>query len=115
MKTLDIVEFLLVFALMSVCATALALTDPTRPYDYREEPEFIEIEVPEESTEWHLNGIRIRGDIRSAILNGKTIREGETIGNARVLTINPTSIVLEEGDKHLVIKLLDTRVKKPVK
>ena len=43
------------------------------------------------------------------------IREGETIENARVLAINPTSVVLEEGDRRLVVRMLDARVKKPVK
>jgi len=115
MRSLDILEYLLVLVLMCAYASAWALTDPTRPYGYGEKPEFVEVEIPEESTEWHLNGIRIVGENRRAILNGMMVREGEMVENARVLTINQTSIVLEQGDKHLVIKMLDTKVKKPAR
>ncbi len=115
MRNTDFIEFVFVLALLGACASAWALTDPTRPYNFRVEPEFVEIEVPEESTDWRLNGIRIDGDKRSAILNGVMIREGEMIENARVLTINPSSVVIEQGDQHLVIKLLDTKVKKPAR
>ncbi|MCG8324645.1 MAG: general secretion pathway protein GspB [Thiotrichales bacterium] len=108
-------EYLLVLALMSVCVSAWSLTDPTRPYGYVEVPEFVEVVIPEESTEWILSGIRIYGDDRQAILNGVPVREGEMIENAKVLTINETSVVVEEGDRHLVVKLLDTRVKKPAR
>lgn len=113
MDVLDLAEFIIVLALLTFCASVWALNDPTQPYNYMKAPEFVEIEIPEESTEWKLNGIMIDGVNKSAILNGKRIREGEMIGNARVLTINKTSIVLEEGDRHLVVRLLDTRVKKP--
>lgn len=115
MRSLDVLACLLLPALMCVCISVRALTDPTRPYGYGEKPEFVEVEIPEESTDWHLNGIRIEGENRRAILNGMMVREGEMIEKARVLTINQTSIVLEQGDKHLVIKMLDAKVKKPAR
>ena len=108
-------EPFLVFVLLSIYASAFAVSDPTRPYEFIDEPEFIEIDVEEDSVDWRLKGIRIVGDKRTAILNGMIIREGETIENAKVLTINSTSVVLQSGSQHLVIKMLDASVKKPVK
>lgn len=101
--------------LSSLNFQVMAATDPTRPYDYAEKPEIIEVEIPEESTDWQLNGVRIYGDSRSAILNGTMIREGESIGNARVLEIKPTSVVLEQGDKHLVVRMLELKIKQPAR
>lgn len=101
--------------LLSLCMSAGAATDPTRPFGYGEKPEVIEVEVPEESTEWHLNGVRIYGDSRSAILNGSMIREGDNIENATVLEINPTFVVLEQGDRRLVVRMLELNIKQPAR
>ena len=71
------------------------------------------MEVAEESTDWHLNGIRIYGESRTAILNGSMIREGEMIEDAKVIEIQPTSVLLEQGDKHLIVRMLELKIKKP--
>ncbi len=115
MKLLNSELLIVSVCLSAMCNLVYAVTDPTRPYNFVEIPEFIEVEVPEESTDWQLSGIRIHGDKRSAILNGRMIREGEILENATVLKIQPTSVVLESGDKHLVVKMHEIKVKQPSK
>lgn len=104
--------FITVIVLIFCSSTSWALNDPTRPYKYQEEPEIIEVEVPVGSEEWHLNGIQIRGEHRSAIINGSYLKEGDSVGSAMVKNIFPAYVVLESGNQRLKIHLLELEVKK---
>lgn len=99
-------------SLMLGSGGAWSLNDPTRPFAYQAEPEVIEVEVPSNSEEWKLNGIQIRGDKRSAIINGNYVKEGEYLGSALVKAIHPAYVVLESGNQRLKIHLLELKVKK---
>jgi MSHA biogenesis protein MshK len=63
---------------------------------------------------FHLNAIRIARDQRSASINGKTVRVGERIGSARVVSIQASSVTLQRGGKMMTISLLPFSVKNPV-
>ncbi len=91
-------------------------TDPTRPYQHQdiETFEIEQIYIPNKKVQWRLSGIRLRGDLRTAILNGKLIKEGDDIGAAKVMEIRPREVVLLHEEKHLIVKLLYPDIKRPV-
>lgn len=45
------------------------------------------------------------GGRRLAVIDGKTLRQGERIGNAIVEMIRPTEVVLRRGNKRVTLKL----------
>lgn len=111
----------LFFILSLLPAMVLAnteLPDPTRPATYIVEdiePVFFdEIDV-KEKINWKLSAIRISSEDRTAILNGKLVRAGDDIGPAKVLEINPLSIVIDHDERKLIVRLYNTSVIKDYK
>jgi len=49
------------------------------------------------------------GGRRLAVIDGKTLRQGERIGNAVVEIIRPTEVVLRRGNKRVTLKLFRPR------
>ena len=92
------------------------LPDPTRPYQHQdiETFEIEQIYIPNKKVQWRLSGIRLRGDLRTAILNGKLVKEGDDLGVAKVMEIRPREVVLLHEDKNLIVKLLYPDIKRPV-
>ena len=97
--------------LVSSGGYAEALPDPTRPYGYGSE---IAVEqIPHEKIQWQLSGIRITENKRSAILNGRLVKEGDKLDGAVVMEIKPSEVTLQQQDKRLVVKLLLSNIKQP--
>ena len=96
----------------SLTCTALAATlpDPTRPYGYSQAVE-VSYPQPGSRVEWVLNGIRLRDQDRTAIVNGKIVREGDEIDNATVVEIGETEVVLAHDHRRIVVRLLASNVK----
>jgi len=94
------------------------LIDPTRPATYVAEdltPKiYEEINVKGEFN-WTLSAIRISKNDRTAILNGKLVRAGDEFGSAKVIEINPLSIVIDHENKKLIVRLFNTKVIKDYK
>lgn len=91
---------------------AAALPDPTRPYQYET---LVQVEqAPGEEVQWRLNGVRIYANKRSAILNGKLVKEGDKLDGAVVMEIKPTQVTLQQNDKRLVVRMLISDIKQPV-
>ena len=94
------------------------LPDPTRPATYVEvstEPVFVEeIEVKEKMI-WKLSAIRISSADRTAIVNGKLVRVGDDIGPAKIIEINPVSVILDHEDRKLIVRLFNNQVVKDYK
>lgn len=110
MKSLLVISTYLL--LVSSGGFAEALPDPTRPYRYGAE---IAVEqIPHEKLQWQLSGIRINKDKRSAILNGKLVKEGDKLDGVVVMEIKASEVTLQQQDKRLVVKLLLSNIKKPV-
>lgn len=94
------------------------LPDPTRPATYvveSLEPVFFEEINVTEKINWKLSAIRISDKDRTAILNGKLVRAGDDIGPAKVLEINPLSVVIEHEERKLIVRLYNTKVIKQYK
>lgn len=100
-------------ALMNAEPTAAqALPDPTRPYGFGSVVEIQQSFIADKKPEWRLSGIRINDKQRSAILNGRLVREGTDLGMATVVEIRPTELVLSQDHKQVVIKLLLSDIKR---
>ncbi len=94
------------------------LPDPTRPATHinnNAEPVFFEEVNFVEKINWKLSAIRISDADKTAILNGKLVREGDAIGPAKVLEINPLSIVIDHEERKLIVRLYNTKVIKKYK
>lgn len=55
-----------------------------------------------------LQGIMSRDHGRQAIVNGQTVEEGDTVGNARVITIEESHIWVLQDGKRIKIALRPT-------
>ena len=102
---------------MMVIAKA-ELPDPTRPATFiveDREPVFFEEINVKEKINWKLSAIRISTEDRTAIVNGKLVRVGDDVGPAKVLEINPISIVIDHEDRKLIVRLFNYSVKKDYK
>lgn len=86
-----------------------ALPDPTRPPDYG----VVELaELPKMIANWRLTGIKFAADQRLAILNDQVVSEGDSIGTARIVEIQPSGVVIEQDGKKLRVEILPHAVKR---
>lgn len=90
------------------------LPDPTKPLGYDAEPEMIiqEQNVQQENPVWRLNGIRIAEQSRSAILNGKVVKVGDTVNGAEVVEIKPAWVIIVHEKQRIRLELLDINIKR---
>lgn len=103
----------LLLLLLPTVTAAESLPDPTRPFGYGSSPVVIveEEELPSEQVNWHLSGIRISPDDRSAILNGRLLREGEKVDGAELVEIRPVSVLIDFENKRIRVDLLSLDIK----
>ena len=100
------------FVVCTVQAQGTVLPDPTRPYQYGT---VIAIEqIMDEKVQWRLSGVRIKDTMRSAILNGRLVKEGDELDGVVVMEIRPSEVTLQQEDRRLVVKLLYSNIKQPV-
>lgn len=67
------------------------LRDPTRPAGYGVSAA-LETVAPEQ--QWWLTLIKIDGNRRSAVVNGRLVRKGDVVDGATVVEIRPSRVVL---------------------
>jgi MSHA biogenesis protein MshK len=99
----------LVMLLVTSGASPLAaLEDPTRP------PDFIGNNAGSKQSQapvWQVSSILISEQRRVAVVNGQTVRQGDQVGSARVISISPTAVTLRNGVEIFSVKLLPAQVK----
>jgi len=49
---------------------------------------------------------------RLATINGKTVAVGQKIAGARVVSIEPARVALQDGNRKIVLKLLPKNIKR---
>lgn len=81
-------------------ARAQALTDPTRPPQ-----EVAPGDAPQEAGGTQLQSVLISPRRRLAIINGAVVSPGDTVGEAKVVKITETEVVLRKGGETEVLKL----------
>ncbi len=83
---LKTMHWIVVLLVLSVAGQVWAgeLPDPTRPYQHQDTGtlEIEQVFIPDKKVQWRLSGVRLRGDLRTAILNGMLIKEGDDLGVA---------------------------------
>lgn len=84
----------------NLCLGAEFMRDPTRPYTARElsaatAPRFV------------VNAIIISPERRVAIVNGRRVKVGDSIGNATVIAIEKEKMVLDLNGKRITAHLHD--------
>jgi MSHA biogenesis protein MshK len=87
---------------------AAALEDPTRP------PDFVGVANGAKQSQvptWQVSSILISKDRRMAVVNGKTVRQGDQVDSARVIRISPIAVTLRSSVETFTVKLLPAQVK----
>ena len=92
---LNKVSPLLLLTLLAVPAGAQVLEDPTRPA--RNAPQ-ANAAVAAAAVELQLEAVLQLGASRIAVINGKTVKSGQTIQGAIVKQINPRSVVIARDE-----------------
>ena len=103
---------LILLALLATAGAARAqdagLTDPTRPPAVLSAPGAGAGPAPAAASGPQLQSILISlrpGGRRVAVIDGKTLRQGERINGAVVEAILPTEVVLRKGNQRQILKL----------
>ena len=95
---------LLSLLLMLPVAT-VALEVPTRPPDDRPRPAVVS--SPDAPVmQWHLTSILIAADRRLAVINGRPLALGGSIGEARVVAIEVGLVTLDAGGERVRLRLV---------
>lgn len=101
-----VVSALLLYAGLALMAHAYE--DPTRPPDFAGTgADAQQLNVPA----WQLSSILISPERRLAVINGQTVRQGEQIGNTRVIWISATEVTLRNSTETFTVKLLSLPIK----
>jgi len=112
MRKIALTWFAAAVAAMSFAiAQAQVLIDPTRPPMAIAKPGAVE-EAPPAT---QLQSILISSRRRVAVINGNTVALGDRIGDARVVKITETEVVLKTGEETEVLKMYPGMEKQPVK
>ena len=93
-------------------AAALTSIDPTKPYEYDSLQETRSY-AQAEGILWALSGIKIKTTGKTAILNGKIVREGDALDGARIIEIKPAEVILLRDQQRFAVKLLIRDIKSP--
>ena len=81
-----------------------AVSDPTRPWMGAEAPKVETVDA------FRVTAIVISGSRRVAVINGRSVTRGDTLGDARVIDIQPSQVRLRRGGQTLVARLVETTV-----
>ena len=90
-----------IFLMLPLVAHGENLTDPMRPSD----AEPARSEAPAAAARYELSAILYSPDRRVAIVNGRSVREGQRVGRARVARIRRGRVELDLGDRRLTLAL----------
>jgi MSHA biogenesis protein MshK len=95
-------------------AQAQALTDPTRPPSASSALSASQA-APEETAGTQLQSILMSSGRKVAVINGTMVPLGGMIGEARVVRITETQVVLKRGEETEVLKMYPGIDKRAVK
>jgi len=105
-------NILIVFAFFIISSSTLAsnpeikLADPTRPPNTKSS-----IIKQRPSPRWILSSTLIANNRRHAVINGRIVRIGQTILQAKIISIQPTSVWFVLRKKRFRIKMLANNIK----
>lgn len=95
------------------CSGAYAdLKDPTEPVRIISEAKK---GVPRVVSNFVLNAVLISGSHRLAVINNRILKVGDTLGDAKIKSIEPYTVKLMGGHREIVLHLFDSSIKEPSK
>jgi MSHA biogenesis protein MshK len=97
----------MVLVLLAGTASAQVFNDPMRP------PAYAPVAGVASAPEWQLTSVIISRDRRVAVINGETVTIGSSVGNAAVVNIKPSAVVLERNGEEILVNLLPVAYKTP--
>lgn len=99
-------KLITIFTLFAALLPSVFASDPTRPpeglFAVPDSPQ-----APKPETRYQLQQIRIADNGSSAVVNGELVREGDTVGSAKVLSISANEVVLKIKQKQRVLSLIN--------
>jgi len=96
-------------------ASAKTLHDPLRPSSYSAGNQPVQERKVEQEPVWRLTAVLISDSRLVAIINGQTVRVGDSLEGYRVKVIERDQVVLVKKDRTIVIKRTGTGLKKPAR
>jgi|SRR3990172_7488717 len=93
-------------------SVAMTTIDPTQPYLYGNLQQ-IQAFNAQADLEWALSGVKFTEGKKTAILNGRLVKEGDDLDGARVIEIKPAEVILLQGQQRIAIRLLLQDIKSP--
>ncbi len=98
--------FVLMLGAMVPWCRAESLGDPTRP-PAGVVPLVVDMvgEEPRISPVWDLRLVRITPRVRSALLNGQRVHEGDVVDEAKILEIRSSGVLLEWAGERVQVQL----------
>ena len=112
MSGLVLTVFLIFMAGESFAVKLDQFVDPMRPLHYQTsssrqaKAEGVLIKA------WTLTAVLISAERSVAVINGKTMQQGEIIGGYRLVQIMPDKVLLKNGQRKLVLRRTGTGLKK---
>lgn len=101
---------LLVWVSMSQAAEDLErLLDPTRPH----QPGTVSAVAQEAITGPELQSTMISPTFRRAVISGRTYKQGDKIGGAVIISIQPYEVTLKQGGRETRLRLLPKLTREP--
>lgn len=88
--------------LVALPAIAQSVVDPTRPAGGAPVPSGQSLAAPAGP---HLQSVLVSPQRRVAIINGETVTVGDMVGEARVVRILESEVVLRAGDEVRIVKM----------
>lgn len=99
----------MIFLVWTTMSVAEILDDPTRPPGHAKPTIGSSKKVIKQ---WWVNAIKIDEQNRLAIVNGMTVKEGNWVGNAYVVSILPDKVKLKNNEGEFFVRLVKQQVKK---
>lgn len=91
---------LLLICSSNLCFGEEILRDPTRPY---KKSEYIAAETPR----YVVNAIIVSADRKVAIVNGRRVGVGASVGGALIVAIEKDQLILEKNGERITARLND--------
>lgn len=86
------------------------LLDPTIPPDFVAGTKAVSSEQGRLPA-WKVDSILISKDRRMAVINGQTVRQGDVVSSAKVVSISATAVTLRNNAETFTVKLLPAQIK----
>lgn len=110
-KTKALASLLIFYTLIAASLVhSDVLIDPTRPSTSSKQTSLKQETVP--SRRLILESTLVAPNRRIAVVNGKLVREGDSVDGARVITIRKSVVLVETSSRRITLHLLPDIVKR---